>query len=429
MSRLARKRPRSRGGPRCGCRSRPRERARRCSSRKILAFPLAHTGHSLAPSNSAKIQREMKRREQRVRVLVAIVAETRAWEITAESFISHVLEPLQADLALCVGDHEDPNPLYDRAKFVWRSPEPDDWGELYDRKAGGSRWRILLKPWNQLLGGIEDPEIEEIGSGAIVVYFRQFLAESIERAGIGGDYDWLVVTRSDLLWPVPHPSTRFLSGRHIYALDGEGYGGVGDRHLIVPRRFVDRFLEVPEPIFSDPERLKRRLDRISVAQDWVMLNPERYLGARLKELGLARRLRFLPYVPYAVRPPGGATRWAEGVFDEERGYYVKYPTELERSRIAQRFVSDQESWGRYLAPIRGARLRRELRAAYRERDLYERPFPPSQAHVRAARRLGHFASNQRKRMQHLLVRIARPLRRIPAIASLLDARVRRLRRR
>jgi hypothetical protein len=371
----------------------------------------------------------MTGRAERERVLVAIVAETRAWEITAESFFSNVLGPLDPDLALCVGNHESPNPLYERAKYVWRTQEPDDWGELYDRKAGSSRWRILLEPGAQLLGGIEDPEIKEIGSGAIVLYFRQFLKESIEQAGIADDYDWLVVTRSDFIWPIPHPSTRFLSSRHIYALDGEAYGGVGDRHLIVPRRYIKRFLEVPDPIFSDPERLKRELDRTSMVQDWHVLNPERYLAARLKDLGLSRHVRFLPYVPYAVRPQGGSTRWVEGVFDEDRGFYIKYPTELERARIAQRFVHDQESWARYLAPMRGARMRRELRGAYRERDLYERPFPLSEVHVRTARRLDRFASSQRQRLQHMLVGVGRPLRRVPGVAPLLDARIRRMRRR
>lgn len=305
--------------------------------------------------------------------------------------------------------------------------EPDSWAALYDRKAGGSQWRALLKPGSQLLGGIEDAE--ELGSGAIVLFFRQFLKESIEQAGIADDYDWLMVTRSDLLWPVPHPSARYLSRRHLYALEGEGYGGVGDRHLIVPRRYVRRFLEVPEPIFTEPERLGRELDRISASEDWQILNPERFLAARLRTLGLWRHLRFLPYVPYAVRPPGGATRWSEGIFDEERGFYVKYPTELERSRIAQRFVRDQESWKRYLSPIRGARLRRELRAAYSERDLYERPFARIPLSVRARRGLGRFASGARQRVAHFLVGVGRPLRRVPGMTPLLDARVRRMRRR
>lgn len=363
------------------------------------------------------------------RVLVAVVCETRAWEITADGFFSNLIDPLGADLALCVGDHEAPNPLYDRAQYVWRTGEPDDWGELYDRKASSGRWRALLTPGAQLLGGIEDPEVSEVGSGAIVLYFRQFLKESIERAGIADRYQWLIVTRSDLLWPIPHPPVGSLSDHHLYALDGEGYGGVEDRHLVVPRRHIRRFLEVPDPIFSDPEGLRHELDRISVAQGWPVLNAERFLAARLWSLGLWRHVRFLPYIPYLVRGRGDATRWAAGVFDDERGYYVKYPTELERSRIARRFLSDRESWDRYLAPIRGASMRRALRAAYRERDLHERPFAARNAHRRVARRLRHQARRQRQRLHHLTVATGRGLRRVPRAETLLDARIRWIRRR
>jgi hypothetical protein len=360
---------------------------------------------------------------------VAVVAETRAWQLTAERFVSNVLDVLDADLALCVGDHESPNPLYERARFVWRTREPDDWAERYDEKAGGRDWRVLLTPGAQLLGGIEHPEIEEIGSGGIVLYFRQFLRESIEREGIADEYEWLVVTRSDLLWPLPHPSTRYLSSRRIYALDGEGYGGIEDRHLIVPRRYVSRFLDVPDPVFSDPAGLKRQLDRISLAQDWHVLNPERFLAARLKSLGLSRHVMYLPYVPYLVRAPGDSTRWSPGHYDEELGGYIKYPTELERSRIARRFVSDQASWARFLAPIRGARARRALRAAYRERDLFERPFPLREAHQRGSRRLRQAADQWGERLDLAMARVGAVLRRVPGAARLLDARVRWMRRR
>jgi hypothetical protein len=286
---------------------------------------------------------------------------------------------------------------------------------------------VLLKPGAQLLGGIEDSD--ELGSGAIVQYFRQFLKESIEREGIAEGYDWLVVTRSDLLWPIPHPSTRLLSARHIYALDGEGYTGLCDRHLVVPRRYVRPALEVPDPIFSDPRNLKRQLDRIGLAQDWPVFNPERFLAARFKALGLLRRVRYLPYVPYLVRAPGNRTRWSPGHLDEERGFYVKYPAERERSRIARGFVHDQRSWERYLSPIRGARRRSKLRAAYRKRGLFERPFPLRELPKRTARRLGGPVSSARPRLHRIGIGVGSLLRRIPGLAPLLDARIRRIRRR
>lgn len=317
------------------------------------------------------------------RVLAVVLCETRAWDLTAEGFISNVLDELRADLALCIGDREPPNPLYEKAKYVWRLEEPDNWAHAYDRAAGNSRWRVLLGVHEQLLGGVEDSEHPQIGSAAIGIRFRYFLKESIERAGITEAYDWMVVTRSDLMWPLPHPDVRYLSDRHIYVLDGEHYGGVSDRHILVPRRFVKPFLAIADPVFRDPEGLKRRINQRSAVQGWWVVNAERFLASRLRDLGLWRHLKYLPYVPFAVRAPGGSTRWRDGVFNENLGYFVKYPTELERSQVAQRFISDQGSWKKYLSPVRGVSARRRLRKAYRQlRDEtgaaprhYERAFP------------------------------------------------------
>jgi hypothetical protein len=150
-----------------------------------------------------------------------------------------------------------------------------------------------------------------------------------------------------------------------------------------------------------------------VAQGWPFLNIERFLAARLRELGLWRYVRFLPYVPFTVRAEGGPTAWTVGVYDEALRLYVKYPAERERSEISRSFVCDQESWGRYLAPVGGARSRWRLMRAYRERGLYERPFPLREVHLRVGRRL----------------RIGRLLRKVPGMARLLDARLRRIHRR
>jgi hypothetical protein len=379
------------------------------------------------------------------RILVAVVGTTRAWELCWESFSSNVLDELGADLALCVGDRDHrPNPFYERAKFVWETHEPDDWAEAYDRAAGDSSWRALVRPGDLLLGGIRDTERPQPGIGALVIYMRWFLKKSLEGAGILRDYDWLVLTRSDFLWPVPHPHPRNLSRRRIYVLDGEQYGGICGRHLIVPRRLVERVLSVYDPVFTDAERLRRRLERRSEAAGWEWWNLERFQAARFKELGLLRRLTYLPYLPFTVRAPDGATGWSVGVYDGRLGFNVKYPTERERSEIARRFIRDQDSWRKHLGPIRGAAARRKLRSAYRERGLYERPFQvrerarrelaEARESVREARQRGRErahrarvgASELRMRAE---VRIGRGLRRLPGVSPLLDARIRRIQRR
>jgi hypothetical protein len=366
------------------------------------------------------------------RILVVVLGQTRAWELTFESFTANLLDQLGADLALCGGDRDErENPFYERAKYVWRTPEPDDWAEVYDRTVGDSSWRVLLsaRPAENLFGGIKDTEKPQEGSGALLMYSRRFLGESLERAGITEAYDWLIVTRSDFLWPLPHPDPRLLSDRRIYVFDGEQWGGVSDRHFVVPRRHVKRFLRVPDPVFTDPERLRRQLDRRKAAQDWGFLNIERFWAARLKDLGLWRTVRFLPYVPFLVRAPGGSATWSKGVFDEELGYYVKYPAERELSQITQALVRDQESWRAYLAPVRGALKRHRLRTAYRERGLYERPFPLRELPIRAFRIARWSTRPHQRALQRAVVRIGKGLRRVPWMRTLLDSRVRHIERR
>jgi hypothetical protein len=359
------------------------------------------------------------------RVLVAFIGQSRASELTAEAFFENVLGQLGADLALAVREGEEPNPFHERAKHVWTYPETGDWARDYDREVGSDAWRVLLEvPGGHFLGGIQDDEFPQETSAGILYFYRRFLRQSLEAAGLVDEYDWIVVSRSDFLWPAPHPEIRHLSDRRIYFLDGEGYGGVEDRHCLFPSRYAKDVLSLTDPVFDDPVGLRPRIDRVMAQQDWSLLNIERYLAWQLRERGLWRRVGYLPYLPYAVRPPGGHTTWSTGTFDEERGYYVKYQAELELSEIARRFIRDQESWARYLSPLRGARQRRELEREYRRREPkeYGRPFTGRAEIERRRRRL-------EAGLPEVPARIGRQLRKLPGISALLDARLRRMRQR
>jgi hypothetical protein len=361
------------------------------------------------------------------RVLVVVVGTTRAWELCWESVSTNLLDELDADLALCLGDRDQgPNPFYERAKYIWETHEPDDWAEAYDEAAGDSSWRALLRPGDHLFGGITSTEHPQPGLAALVVYVRYFLKQCLDREGITKQYDWVILTRSDFLWPIPHPDVRLLSDRRIYTFDGEQYGGLAFRHLIIPRRHADRVLSLYDAVFDDAERLADRLDRWRMVMDWWILNLERFQLARMCDLGLWRELRFLGYVPFTVRARGGPTAWSIGTFDDELGAFVKYPLERQRSQIARRFIPDGDAWDRYLAPVRGSVVRWRLRRAYRRRELYDRPFPVSAAPRRGYRwtKLGLLDVVDRGRRAQ--VPVGRALRRLPGASALLDARIRRI---
>lgn len=300
------------------------------------------------------------------RVLVIILCETRAAELTANSFFAHAVEPLGADLALCVRTGEERNTFYKRATYVWLCPEPSDWNTAFDDEAGHQRWETLLDLHEMFLGplGRAGKNNVNVGSGAIGLFYRRFLKSKLRELGLLDRYDWFIVTRSDFMWPMAHPPVDLLRRDRIYALDGEHYGGICDRHIVVPRKFIDRYLELVDPIFDAPETLRADLEIRMRRHRWDFMNPERFHAARMADVGLWRRVRFLPYVPFTVRAPGGSTRWSKGTFDEQKGYYIKYPRELQRSNIAAEHIRVARDWSCYLRGLNGARRRYRLRRAY-----------------------------------------------------------------
>ena len=146
------------------------------------------------------------------------MAETRAHELTFTAFKENLLDRLGADLALCVGDgpRETPNPFYEHAKYVWKFAESkmaghEDWSAAMDEFAEGRNWRCLLEVPDSWISGVRDPVHYVPGGGHMFLIFREFLRRSIEAEGILGDYDWIVITRSDMMYPLPHPSLDLLS--------------------------------------------------------------------------------------------------------------------------------------------------------------------------------------------------------------------------
>jgi hypothetical protein len=67
--------------------------------------------------------------------LVIILSETRASELTFDSFKKNVLDELNADLCVCIGvkpDYDYNNPFYTHAKYRFTYDEPDDFGDAFE---------------------------------------------------------------------------------------------------------------------------------------------------------------------------------------------------------------------------------------------------------------------------------------------------------
>jgi len=272
------------------------------------------------------------------KTLVIILSETRAHELTFENIKEHLLDPLQADLCVCIGvrsDYDASNPFYTHAKYKFLYPEPNDYATAFDEAykesgADGLPWREFLKIKDQFLGGIKDPENEHPGSAAILLFFRWFLRKNLETIW---HYDRFIITRSDFIYQVPHAPMKYLDPKYIWIPDCEGYRGYTDRHAVLSKENIHMYLGILDSLFS---RSHEYYEEMKLKDDW---NLERLIKFHLdKNGGIVKEF---PYVMYSVRSENGTTRWSPGEYSSQHGYYIKYPTEYEKSSYYRSIYSDQ----------------------------------------------------------------------------------------
>ena len=69
------------------------------------------------------------------KILVIILSETRASELTFDNFKKNVIDELDADLCVCIGignNYDYNNPFYKLAKYKFTYNEPDDFGDAFE---------------------------------------------------------------------------------------------------------------------------------------------------------------------------------------------------------------------------------------------------------------------------------------------------------
>jgi len=277
------------------------------------------------------------------KTLVIILAQARVDKLTWPSFKKHVLDELDADLALCVGQspNNDPSNLYwAHAKYRWVAPEYEDFGDGFDqiqleRYGNVTDWRKILQVKNQWLGGIKGKG-KHPGSAGILIYFRAKLYDFLIKENILDQYNRFIVTRSDFIWDIPHPSIERLDPNCIWIPYGEFYGGVTDRHVVLSRHNAEAYLGLIDPILRDTDALISRMMAYTPEPIW---NLERYIFFHLKSQNEASRIRFFPYIMYSVRESSTPTRWSSGIYDPKLGYYLKYPTEKARATITKKYLT------------------------------------------------------------------------------------------
>lgn len=243
------------------------------------------------------------------KTLVILVGNPRGGEKTWNSMYRNLLQPYNADLALCFGYRKDKSAsLYSVAKYVWEIPEYEEWAQYYSENFGDDVYvhgQIIQPYWKKsfVLGhntgfsGI----YQSRGSSAITLAFRHYLLKN--KKEIICSYDRIIVTRSDLFYIKEHP---ILPNNYFWVPFGESYGGLSDRHHIFPSSDVDKVFGIVENYVNN-EKLYNDYKDFPES-----LNIESCYLKYFNHIGYSEKIKeYLP-VNFTVKTSEDDTRWYAG---------------------------------------------------------------------------------------------------------------------
>jgi hypothetical protein len=288
-----------------------------------------------------------------MKCLVIVICQTRGYKTTWNKFKENVIDSLDADLALCVSKSNSTDLFRENANYIWEYDDFDNWATGYDivQKEIGStiNWRSVLdidiKRESCLFGGIKHKNT--IGSGALLFYYRWRVLENIRNFNLTSKYDWFIITRSDYYYPVKHVPLSMLSDDSVWIPNGEHYGGVTDRHIICPSKFIERSIDMLGYVLTEPTDFLINYKRFLGNKG---ANPETFISYYLSKQGIP--VKFVPYFMYVVRELDetlNPTRYGNAGITRynNTNYSIKYPNE--KIQADKLHIKSDEDWVKYLS--------------------------------------------------------------------------------
>lgn len=276
--------------------------------------------------------------KKKPKTLVCILGETRAQDVTWSKFNINVLKNLNADLAICVAEKKTSNnKMYKNAKFIWKYKDAKDYTNYFDyaqkkilelkKIKEKPNWKKMIKIKDFWLARIKGSSKIRSGTGALLIFNRWFLLRKIFKLKLHKEYERFVITRSDFIWDMPHPQMSNLDPSFIWIPNGEHYGGYTDRHAVLSKKNLYDYLNIIEPIVSEPDNL---FNLMKSKKNW---NLERYIKFYLDRKGYQKKIKFFPYMMYSIRNNRIKTTFRPGKYSHKHQYYIKYFKEYLSSMI------------------------------------------------------------------------------------------------
>ena len=188
-------------------------------------------------------------------------------------------------------------------------------------------WREFLKVKDQFLGGIKDSHNQHPGSAGILIFFRWFLLKNLIDNDLINKYDRFIITRSDFIYQLPHPKVEYMNENCIWIPDCEHYGGYSDRHVVLYKNNIESYLNILNNLVLRSNEYFMKMN-MKNKNDW---NLEQLIKFHLEQNNVLHIVKEFPYVMYSVRNINETTRWSQGIYSKELGYYIKYQSEYDKS--------------------------------------------------------------------------------------------------
>ena len=175
--------------------------------------------------------------EYKAKYLVVLAGSPRGGQSTWKSLLKFVVNPLNADLAICTTDnYVENNFLFDKADYKWILKNPKNFEDYYSQYFKGSWKEYLLK--GQGLGLFE--------SGLIHFALKDYVFRNHYQEL--SKYKYIIYTRFDQYYVDFHPD---FNDDKIYIPKGEDYFGVCDRHVVFNSNNAPAYFSIIDYIDSE----------------------------------------------------------------------------------------------------------------------------------------------------------------------------------